>query len=92
MVAGRDEPDAGPAPHIEMFSGPGCAYCAQARGLLEARGLTFVEYDLTEAEHLAEFARRLPRTRALPQIFIDGEHIGSFEDLQVLDADGRLHG
>lgn len=81
---------AGSVPQIEMFSGPGCAYCAQTRTFLEARGIGYVEYDVAEAEHLDEFARRLPRTRSLPQLFIDGEHIGSFEDLQHLDSSGRL--
>lgn len=79
-----------PAPSIEMFSGPGCAYCAQTRTLLATRGYPYVEYDVVEPAHLEEFGRRLPRTRALPQIFVNGEHIGSFEDLQQLDTNGRL--
>lgn len=79
-----------PAPRVEMFSGPGCAYCARTRELLTARGLDFVEYDISESGQLDEFTRRLPRTKSIPQIFIDGQHIGSWEDLQILDADGRL--
>jgi glutaredoxin 3 len=81
-----------PAPHIEMFTGPGCAYCAQSRSLLEARALAYVEYDVAEVRHREGFARRLPRTRALPQIFVNGKHIGSFEDLQSLVAEGSLPG
>jgi len=83
---------AGPSPEIEMFSGPGCAYCAQSRALLEARSLPYIEYDVADPSHMTEFTRRLPRTRALPQIFIGGEHVGSFEDLQALDAGGGLAG
>jgi len=75
---------------IEMFSGPGCAYCARTRALLEARGLEYAEYDISEPDHMREYAERLPRTRSIPQIFIGGEHIGSWEDLQLLDGDGRL--
>jgi len=78
------------APRVEMFSGPGCAYCARSRELLDARSVPFVEYDVSEPEHMAEYQARLPRISALPQIFIDGEHIGSFEDLQELDQSGRL--
>lgn len=78
------------APMIEMFSGPGCAYCAQTRTLLEARGLDFVDYDTADPKHREEFTRRLPRARSIPQIFIGGKHIGSWEDLQILDGDGRL--
>ncbi len=43
-----------------------------------------------EATHRDELLRRLPNARALPQIFVAGEHIGSFEDLEILDRDGRL--
>lgn len=68
-----------------MFSGPGCAYCARSRELMESRAVPFAEYDVSEPEHLTEYQARLPRASALPQIFIDGEHIGSFEDLQELD-------
>ncbi len=75
---------------IEMFSGPGCAYCAQARALLAARGLEFVEYDISQPDHMEEYARRLPRSRSIPQLFIGGRHIGSWEDLQIIDSDGRL--
>ncbi len=32
---------------------------------------------------LAEFRERLPRVKAIPQVFIDGEHIGGFEDLRL---------
>lgn len=79
-----------PAPLIEMFTGPGCAYCAQARAILDARGLAYVEYDTAESLHRNEFSRRLPRSRSIPQLFIDGVHIGSFEDLQEWDQAGRL--
>lgn len=82
------EPAAGP--EIEMFSGPGCAFCAQTRTLLQANGFDWVEYDVEDPAHLAEFQERLPRIRALPQLFVDGEHIGSFEDVRELIADGRL--
>ena len=82
--------EAGRAPKIEMFSGPGCTYCDRTRSLLEARDLEWAEYDTSHPEHLAEFVERLPRARALPQLFIDGEHIGSWEDLVSMDGDGRL--
>jgi glutaredoxin 3 len=73
-----------------MFTGPGCAYCAQTKALLETKGLSYVEYDVSEPEHLADYRRRLPHARSLPQVFIDGTHIGSFEDLQLLADAGDL--
>ncbi|MDH3661648.1 MAG: glutaredoxin 3 [Alphaproteobacteria bacterium] len=69
-------------PKIEIFSGPNCAYCAAAKSLLRKHGLAFEELDVkADPAHLDELRRRLPRARAIPQIFIDGEHIGGFEDL-----------
>ena len=66
---------------IEIFTGPGCGYCARAKALLEARGLAYSERDLSDAQVRAEFARRLPREKTIPQIFIDGAHVGGYEDL-----------
>lgn len=75
---------------IEVFAGPDCAYCARAKALLAARGLRYVERDITEDVHRNELLRRLPRSRSIPQIFIDGEHIGGCEDLEILDRKGLL--
>lgn len=79
-----------PGPEIELFSGPGCTYCEASKELLGAEGLPFAEYDVSQAEHLAEFTKRLPRVRSIPQIFVDGEHIGSYQDLQLLVASGKF--
>ena len=82
--------DLAPGPEIEMFSGPGCAYCEASKQLLGAEGLPFIEYDVSLPEHLAEFTKRLPRVRSIPQIFVDGEHIGSYEDLASLVSSGTF--
>ena len=67
----------------EIFTGPNCAYCEQAKALLRRHKLSFRERDVSDPEVMSEFRERLPRSRALPQIFTDGEHLGSLEDLQV---------
>ncbi len=78
---------------IEIFSTPQCGYCDAAKQLLDAKGLTYDNLDVvTTPENLAEFKKRLPRVKAVPQIFINGEHIGGFEDLRLLNEDGRLDG
>lgn len=68
---------------IEMFTGPRCSYCARARELLHERGLAFIQRDITAPGVREEFARRLPREKSIPQIFIDGAHIGGYEDLKL---------
>lgn len=75
---------------VEVFSGPNCGYCERAKSLLTAKGIEFADFDISLPENRQEFARRLPRSKAIPQIFINGVHIGGFEDLEILDGDGRL--
>ncbi len=77
---------------IEIFTGPGCSYCEAAKALLRQKGLVFTERDVSESGVLAEFRRRLPRVRSIPQIFVDGEHIGGEEDLRLLVQSGKLQG
>ncbi len=68
---------------VEIFTGPGCGYCDAAKALLNRRKMAFTERDISDPAVQAEFRERLPRTRSIPQIFIDGEHIGGFEDLEL---------
>ena len=75
---------------VEIFSGPHCRYCEQAKDLLARHGIPYDEYRISEREHMLELGSRLPRAKSVPQIFIDGEHIGNDQDLQVMDSDGRL--
>ena len=78
---------------IEIFTAPNCGYCDSAKVLLKERGLSFVERNIAEAATLAEFRERLPRVRSIPQLFVDGEHIGGYEDLRLrLDRGGSLLG
>jgi len=69
--------------NVEIFTGPNCSYCVAAKALLDARGIGYLERDMQDATVRQEFADRLPRVRSIPQVFIDDEHIGGFEDLKL---------
>jgi len=69
--------------NIEIFTGPGCVHCDKAKAILKTNQLPFTELDISDPKVMQEFRSRLPRTRALPQIFIDGEHLGNDEDLRL---------
>lgn len=73
--------------HIEIFTGPGCGYCDRAKATLTANGLAYTERNMAEREVRAEFAERLPREKSLPQVFVDGIHIGGYEDLRMRLSD-----
>ncbi|MDH3389703.1 MAG: glutaredoxin [Gammaproteobacteria bacterium] len=68
---------------IEIFTGPGCTHCEQAKSLLRKHNLDYLERDVSAPGIIDEFRERLPRSKALPQIFADGKHLGSLEDLQI---------
>lgn len=76
---------------IEIFSTPQCSYCDAAKKLLDEKGIAYSNLDvMSDPAILADFQARLPRAKAVPQIFIDGEHIGGYEDLRLIEQAGRL--
>ncbi len=60
---------------VEIFTGPNCGYCAKAKALLDREGVEYHEYDVASTEHRDEYARRLSRSRSLPQVFANGEQV-----------------
>lgn len=68
---------------IEIFTGPNCDYCRAAKDLLAQNDLAFLERDISDPQVLEEFRKRLPRQKSIPQIFVDGDHIGGYEDLRL---------
>lgn len=78
-------------PDIEIYSSEFCAYCVAAKNLLKAKGLDWREsrIDLDPAAREAMLERSGGR-RTVPQIFINGTHVGGFDDLARADRDGSL--
>ena len=76
---------------IEIYTQYGCPYCARAMQLLSRKGAAFNEIDAPHgsAERAASKERSGGRT-SVPQIFIDGRHVGGCDDLMALDAKGQL--
>ena len=76
---------------IEVYSSYFCPYCARAKALLEQKGVAFEEIDLlAQPNRRAEMIARAGGRTSVPQIFIDGEHIGGSDDLHALDKAGQL--
>jgi glutaredoxin 3 len=67
----------------EVFTKPGCPYCVAAKQLLVKRNIPYVERDITQRSHWDEIKARVPGFRTVPQIFLEGQHIGGFDDLTV---------
>jgi glutaredoxin 3 len=75
---------------IEIYTTPFCGYCARAKALLDSKGAAYEERDvMMDDKARAEMRARSSRT-TVPQIFIDGAHIGGSDELAALDAAGKL--
>lgn len=75
---------------VEIYAKSWCPYCHGAKNLLNEKGVDFVEYDVTEdAAKESEMRQRSGRT-TVPQVFIDDEHVGGFDDLMALEQSGVL--
>ncbi|CAH2603632.1 glutaredoxin 3 [Rhodovastum atsumiense] len=78
-------------PDIEIYTQPGCPYCARAMQLLTQKGVAFREIDAPRGSPAREEAVRRSGGRAtVPQIFIGGQHVGGCDDLMALDRAGKL--
>ena len=76
---------------IEIYTSPTCGYCHAAKRLLAEKGASFAETDVTrDPSKRAEMMQRANGGRTVPQIFIDGRHIGGFTDMAALDREGKL--
>ena len=78
-------------PRVEIYTRLGCHYCARAKALLATKQVAFEEYDvMTDSARRQEMLGRANGRYTVPQIFIDGHHVGGSDDLAELERGGRL--
>lgn len=76
---------------ITVYSGPNCPYCVRAKELLKKKGVPFDVIDVkADPVKFEEMLLRSNGKRTIPQIFINGVHVGGCDDLHALDAAGKL--
>jgi glutaredoxin 3 len=76
---------------VEIYSTLFCPYCDRAKSLLHKKGAKYENIDIIEdTSKRDEMLARSGGRTSVPQIFIDGEHIGGFDDLCALDRAGKL--
>ena len=76
---------------VEIYTSPLCGFCHAAKRLLTNKGVSFSEVDVwSEPDRKPEMIQRANGRRTVPQIFINGEHIGGCDDLHDLDRAGKL--
>ncbi len=76
---------------VEIYTKSTCPYCARAKRLLDEKGVDYQETELlTQPDKRSEMIDRAGGRTTVPQIFINGRHVGGSDDLAALEAQGQL--
>ncbi len=76
---------------IEIYTTPFCPYCHRAKALLKGKGVIFEEIDvMLHPSRRREMRERAGGAGTVPQIFVDGRHIGDSDRIAELDRQGEL--
>ena len=79
------------ATKVEIYTSMFCGYCVRAKRLLSAKGIDFSEQDVTtDKDGRQIMTQRASGCTSVPQIFINGNHIGGCDELLKLEATGTL--
>lgn len=78
-------------PNITIYTKQFCPYCAGAKTLLKSKGQTWEEINIeADPKVREEMIKKSGGRMTVPQIFINGKHIGGFDDLRALNEQGGL--
>ena len=78
--------------NVEIYTGPRCAFCDFAKALLDRKGISYKEIFIgDDTNKMEEMIKKTNGMRTVPQIFIDGQHIGGNDKLHALEKDGKLN-
>jgi len=76
---------------IEIYTSPFCGFCNAAKKLLEKKGVAYTEFDvMMNGAKRQEMIERAGGLTTVPQIFVDGEHLGDCMDMMEMDANDEL--
>jgi glutaredoxin 3 len=76
---------------VTIYTTPFCGYCFAAKRLLSEKGVVFKEIDVSaDPDRRVEMVQRAMGRRTVPQIFIDQEAVGGFDEISELDRAGKL--
>jgi glutaredoxin 3 len=75
---------------VEIYTKFACPFCFRAKLLLENKGAEYQEFDASGGPLREEMLARSNGGSTVPQIFIDGQHVGGSDDLAALDRSGKL--
>ena len=77
---------------VTIYTTTYCPYCVRAKDLLKAKKQTYKEVNAEDDAVREDMIVKAGGRRTVPQIFINGAHIGGCDDLYALDKAGKLDG
>ena len=78
--------------NVEIYTGHLCAFCDFAKALLDRKGISYKEIFIgDDTNKMEEMIKKSNGMRTVPQIFVDGQHIGGNDKLHTLERDGKLN-
>ncbi len=75
---------------VKVYSTRWCGYCVRAKALLKSRGIEFEEVLLDEQPEFRDEIFRMSGRTTVPLITIDGQPVGGYSELHMLDSTGEL--
>ena len=64
-----------------IWSNVGCHFCEMAKNLLKQKGIEYEERSLAKEWKIQQLLEVVPNARTVPQIFVDDEYVGGYQDL-----------
>ena len=78
--------------NVKIYSTEWCSYCKNTKRFLDEKGIEFEEINIESKGMSREDLEKITGGRTVPQIVIDGNPIGGYDDLLSLDSEGKLPG
>ena len=76
--------------NVIIYTTTSCPYCVRAKRLLERKGVVYQEIAVDRDQQQLRIMLQRSQRQTVPQIFIGDHHVGGFDDLAELEADGEL--
>ena len=77
---------------VKIYTTKLCPYCIRAKALLSRKGVAYQEIDVSGNREMRRWLSDETGRQTVPQIFINGEPVGGYDDIAALDRQGRLDG
>ena len=76
---------------VVIYSGPMCNYCSAAKHLLNKKKINYTEFDIAiDSSKMQEMQEKTNGARTIPQIFIGDTYVGGYNELKILEQQGKL--